>query len=47
VVRDTNFGEIVVNWADDTLDSNIVLTARDRNGDVLNQQIVLLRDLQL
>jgi len=47
VVRDTNFGEVVVNWADNTLDSNIVLTARDRNGEVLNQQTVLLRDLQM
>jgi len=47
VVRDTNFGEVVVNWADNTLDSNIVLTARDRNGGVLNQQTILLRDLQM
>ena len=47
VVRDTNFGEIIINWADNTLDSNIVLTAKDRNGDVLNQQTVKLRDLQL
>ena len=47
VVRDTNFGEVVINWADNTLDSNIVLTARDRNGEVLNQQTVSLRDLQM
>lgn len=47
VVRDTNFGEIIINWASNTLDSNIVLTAKDRNGGVLNQQKVKLRDLQL
>ena len=47
VVRDTNFGEVVVNWKDNTLESNIVLTARDRNGEVLNQQTILLRDLQM
>lgn len=47
VVRDTNFGEVVVNWKDNTLESNIVLTARGRNGEVLNQQTILLRDLQM
>lgn len=47
VVRDTNFGEVIINWADNTLDSSIVLTARDRNGDVLNQQVVMLSELQL
>jgi alkaline phosphatase D len=47
VVRDTNFGEVIVKWSDYTLDSQIVLTAKDRNGDILNQQTVLLRDLQL
>jgi alkaline phosphatase D len=47
VVRDTNFGEVVINWADNTLNSNIVLTARDRNGAVLNQQTVSLRELQM
>lgn len=47
VVRDTNFGEVIINWAKNTLDSQIVLTARDRNGDVLNQQLVVLKDLQI
>lgn len=46
VVRDTNFGEVKVTWATPVLDSSITLTARGRDGGVLNQQVVALRDLQ-
>jgi alkaline phosphatase D len=47
VVRDSNFGEVIINWADKTLDSTIVLTARGIDGRVLNQQTVKLSDLQI
>ncbi|MBF7072088.1 alkaline phosphatase family protein [Glaciecola sp. MH2013] len=46
VVRDTNFGEVKIEWADKLADSVITLTARGRDGGVLNQQVVSLKDLQ-
>jgi alkaline phosphatase D len=46
VVRDTNFGEVNVEWADTLLQSKIILTARDREGGILNQQKIQLSELQ-
>ena len=46
VVRDTNFGEVNVQWADELLQSKIILTARDRDGGILNQQTITLSELQ-